>query len=221
MFCAVAGNKNCMSCNVVLFARVLEWTNSHFEMKWIYCIVGCWSVLYSNQCRRNTRFFQSPHSLNTYLYISVYRLIFLLALPEYCYYFTITIFPCLTRNALSVSCYSPVACYKVCLILSSHFQADVKQSFFNAFYLSNIGTMFSYRPHSRSCSTIYNLKAIFPPFRFWTLCLTFCLPKYRVYRPLSNLFIFTSHSIHSIILFYFSRFLYIHSHNSLHTTVFQ
>jgi hypothetical protein len=40
-----------------------------------------------------------------------------------------------------------------------------------------------------------------------------------VYRPFSNLFISTSQSIHSLILFYFSRFLCIHSCNSLHPTV--
>ena len=135
-------------------------------MKRIYCIVGCWFVLYSNQCRRNTRFFQSTHSLNTYLYISVYRHILLLALPHYCYYSTITVSPPLSWNVLSASCYSSVACYNVCLNLSSHFPADVRQSFFHTFYLSNIGTVFSYRPHSRSCSTIYNLKALFPTFRF-------------------------------------------------------
>jgi len=128
--------------------------------------VGCWFVLYSNQWRRNTRFFQSTHSLNTSLYISVYRLILLLAPPQYSYCSTITVFSRLSRNALSVSRYSPVACCKVCLTLSSHFPADVKQSFFLTFYLSNIGTVFSYRPHSGSYSAIHNIKALFPPFRF-------------------------------------------------------
>ena len=60
--------------------------------------------------------------------------------------------------------FSPIACFNVCLNLSSHFPADVKQSFFHTFYLLNIGAAFSYRPQSRSCSTIYNLKALFPRF---------------------------------------------------------
>jgi len=124
---------------VIFFAFPLQWLHERAWMlcyTYIACIVELMFVLYSDQCLCNTRLFQTTHYLHStyiYIYVSVYRLILLLAPPQYCYYSTITVFPPLSKDALSVSRYSPVACYKVCLTLPSHFPVDVTQIFSRTF----------------------------------------------------------------------------------------
>ena len=112
---------------------------------------------------------------------------------------------------LSVSCYSPVDCYKVCLILFSHFPADVKQSFFHTSYLSNIGTMFSYRPHFPLVLNHLQLKSPFPTFSFLNIVFNILPPQ--IYGVSSSLESFYNHFpfrtlIH--ICYFFVSYTFIH-----------